>query len=66
MTIDPSHVGLTLAGFVVAIVADCNRRVRALQRTSDLHTAWLDAMIHNRKPSRANDDIRATPKPRHR
>lgn len=48
MTIDAGVIGLVIGGALVGIVLDCNRRVRELQRTSDLHTRWLDAMLHHR------------------
>jgi hypothetical protein len=63
MTIDPSHVGIILGASVLGVVIDCNRRVRALQRTSNLHIEWLGAMIHGRRPKRASDGI---DKPRRR
>jgi hypothetical protein len=49
MTLELAHLGIGLAGVVVAVVLDCNRRVRELQRTSDLHTRWLDAAFHHRR-----------------
>jgi hypothetical protein len=49
MQIEAAHVGIMLAGLIVGIVLDCNRRVRELQKTSDLHTRWLDAHFHHRQ-----------------
>jgi hypothetical protein len=45
MTLEP----LILAAIVGVgmIIFDCNRRLRILQHTSDVHTEWLDTLIAN-------------------
>jgi len=50
MPLDAPLLSLMLLAGLVGLVLDCNRRVRELQRTTDLHTRWLDHLIRQGTP----------------
>lgn len=65
MPVDTSTLALIIVAVLLGVNIDCNRRVRELQRNSDLQIRWLDAIAAGRRITDSHDpDYPRPPKAR--